>query len=55
MMSDLWVIALAAGNYEWRILKTSVPELFCHKSKQNDYPLLSKLAKKLECDTFHHY
>ena len=53
-MSYLWVIALAAGSYEWTVLKTSVPELFCHKSKQNNSPLLSELAKKLEYNTFHH-
>ena len=44
VMSYLWVIALSAGNYDWTVLKTSVPELFCHKSRYNNYPLLSGLA-----------
>ena len=54
MMSNLWVIGLTTGSYKWTVLKTSVPEIFCRQAKYTKCLRLSKLAKKLKCDIFHH-
>jgi hypothetical protein len=54
MRFDLWVIGLMAGNHNWTILKTSVPELFCRHLRNTNCLRLSELAQKLECNAFYH-
>lgn len=49
----LWVISLAVGNLGWTIVKSSVIELLCRRTKGNNRPRLLELSMRTGYDVFH--